>query len=32
MKSKKELIKWVTILYNEGYCSYEWYKSFLKQL
>jgi len=32
MKSKKELIEWVTILYNEGNCSYEWYDRFLKQL
>lgn len=32
MQSKKELIEWVTILYNDGNFSYEWYERFLKQL
>lgn len=32
MKSKKELIEWVTTLYNDGHCTVEWYDRFIKQL
>lgn len=30
--SKKELIEWVTTLYNEGNCTIEWYDRFIEQL
>lgn len=30
--SKKELIEWVTTLYNEDNCTYEFYETFLKNL
>jgi len=32
MKNKKELIEWITNLYNEGNCSIEFYDKFIKAL